>query len=108
MITTLKCLITIIYILCVIYILFYYFLYNCVFKFGSFFSLVCYSLPISILEDGYNGNLNLILSGVNLFFCFVYLGIIELNFWGINQNLKVNIGKRVIDEENTLIDEKQE
>ena len=52
--------------------------------------------------------MNLILSGVNLFFCFVYLEIIELNFWGINQNLKVNIGKRVIDEENTLIDEKQE
>ena len=99
----------ILYFICYIYfIIFYYFLYYCVFKFGSFFSLVCYSLFFSILEDGYNGNLNLILSGVNLFFCFVYLEVIELNFWGINQNLKVNIGKREIDEENTLIDEKQE
>ena len=99
----------ILYFICYIYfIIFYYFLYYCVFKFGSFFSLVCYSLPISILEDGYNGNLNLILSGVNLFFCFVYLEVIELNFWGINQNLKANIEIRVIEEENNLIDEKQE
>ena len=99
----------ILYFICYIYfIILYYFFFKCVFKFGSFFSLVCYSLSILILEDGYNGHLNLILSGVNLFFCFVYLEIIELNFWGINRNLKVNIEKRVIKEENNFIDEKQE
>lgn len=38
---------------------------------------------------------------ISFFFSFVFLEMIELNFWGLSKNLKKNIQKRV-DEENRL------
>ncbi len=42
-----------------------------------------------------------ILGAIGFFFALVFIEMVQLNFWGLNENLKVNIQKR-INEENRL------
>ena len=45
--------------------------------------------------------LSYILDAIGFFFALVFIEMVQLNFWGLNENLKVNIQKR-INEENRL------
>ena len=81
----------------IIYIIFNYLFYFIVNKYEPIYSLLCDMIPeiviFNILGEYYSIG-ELIIFIILIFFIMVYLEIIQLNFCGLNTNLKTNIKKR--------------
>ena len=89
-----------------IYVFHYFFKYKIIFKFEPIHSFLCifigeFFIPIIRL----NFTSKLLYYGLSIISGLIYLEIIELNFLGLNKNLKKNIDQRGIKEINYILRE---
>ena len=88
-----------------IYVFHHFFKYKIIFKFEPIYSFLCifmgeFFIPIITLKFTYN-----LYYGLSITSGLIYLEIIELNFLGLNINLKKNIDQRGIKEINYILRE---
>ena len=88
-----------------IYVFHHFFKYKIIFKFEPIYSFLCifmgeFFIPIITLKFTYN-----LYYGLSIISGLIYLEIIELNFLGLNINLKKNIDQRGIKEINYILRE---
>ena len=88
-----------------IYVFHHFFKYKIIFKFEPIYSFLCifmgeFFIPIITLKFTYN-----LYYGLSIISGLIYLEIIELNFLGLNINLKKNIDQRGIKEINYILGE---
>ena len=88
-----------------IYVFHHFFKYKIIFKFEPIYSFLCifmgeFFIPIITLKFTYN-----LYYGLSIISGLIYLEIIELNFLGLNKNLKKNIDQRGIKEINHILRE---
>ena len=88
-----------------IYVFHHFFKYKIIFKFEPIYSFLCifmgvFLILLIILKFPYN-----LYYGLSIISGLIYLEIIELNFLGLNKNLKKNIDQRGIKEINYILRE---
>ena len=89
-----------------IMIIYYYCHFNIIKNLGPIHSIMVYTISYCIIVL-YSINSLLYIDIIYLFLCIIslliYLEIIELNFWGLNKNIKIEIDKRGKIETNILL-----
>ena len=87
-------------------IIYYYCHFNIIKNLGPIHSIIVYTISYCIIVL-YSINSLLYIDIIYLFLCIIslliYLEIIELNFWGLNKNIKIEIDKRGKIETNILL-----